>query len=200
MHCVTYITGWNEYNRTLGTLNRCPYTNCTPSQLRSLKLVQHSRTKNPGIHESSYDWPAIEIDFTVPKPSFANNYGMFKDPSSSLRPSPHDFLVCLSVCISFFQNNFFLSPFPVVEAIKLTFSSDKSAIKGDPSFDQKHRLFDFANYRYSSPDSDDTRPEVCISMSYILQKNCRFLWINVCGFCWSLVPTTLHPYELSQNI
>ena len=103
---VSYITGWKEYNRTLGTLTRCPHTNCDPSQLRSLKLVQYNRVKNPGIHESSYEWPAIQIEFTVPKPSFANNYGMFEEPYSSLRPSPHDFLVCLSTRTTLFLNSF----------------------------------------------------------------------------------------------
>ena len=88
-------------------------------------------------------------------------------------------VIFLHVClyINILEFIFLPSNFPVVQAIKLTFSSDKNAIKGDPSFKQKHRLFDFADYRYSSPDTDDTRPEVCVSMiliSYIMNSCCSY--------------------------
>ena len=87
--------------------------------------------------------------------------------------------------------------FPVVGAIKLTFSSDKNAIKGDPSFKQKHRLFDFATYRYSSPDSDDARPEVCFSMIFILYIE-QLLFLGDKIFCVSWVTFT-HDFACNVN-
>ena len=64
--------------------------------------------------------------------------------------------------------------FPGTGAIKLTLNSDKNDTHGDKSFKEKHRLFDFSNYKYSSPDKDEARPKFLFFSKTISEQIHRF--------------------------
>lgn len=75
---IFITTGWNEYNRTLGRLVLCANKDCQPSHLTSLRLTKNTYVKYPGtIEKETFHWSAIQINFTIPKPSEDNDYCTF---------------------------------------------------------------------------------------------------------------------------
>ncbi|XP_056000524.1 uncharacterized protein LOC125656484 [Ostrea edulis] len=61
---IKRMQGWDAYQKTLGNLSLCQYEDCEPAQLVSLEVA---RIKQRGYLDEVNSWPAIQLNFTVPK-------------------------------------------------------------------------------------------------------------------------------------